>query len=487
MHPKIRLSTDNALHSPVGRHSGHALAGGLVIIALTCAPALWRPHDFVALPPIGGLLAVMIAASAGGLLPGLMSTLAGGLAQSALLFSRHALEPGSVLELVVFVAAGIWTSHTWGATHLLYRQTKSALEKERGRRLVVDESLQDFAIARVTPDGRVAEWNRGAERIFGYSAVEMMGRHVSRLYPDDALQRAAPERELEEAGSVRRYETEGWRVRGDRSAFWADVVFTRQQDAAGSLLGWLMVCRDTTAARVEQEQLLRSERRLRDLAAHLESVREAERAHIAREIHDELGQALTCLKMNVAWCQPRLAGDPGAVAERLLGMRGQIDQTITTVRRLATELRPKVLDELGLAAAIEWQAREFSTRTGIECTLSSPMPHFSLDRERSTAIFRAFQETLTNVARHAAATRVSVAVHRRPDELRLEVRDNGRGITAAELEGSHSLGLLGVRERIAAFRGTVSISGKPGKGTTVLVQLPWPGEDKQHDLYHRGG
>lgn len=470
----ILPSADYAHHAP--KHPDRrywALAAGLVILTLSCIPGAWERGGFATLPAAGALFAVVIAASAGGLLPGLIVTAFGVLAQMYLLYAGHPPGWGSLLGVAVFGIAGAWISHGWEAAHTRYRRVQSDLLTERQRRLLVDESLQDFAIARVTPNGLVTEWTRGAERIFGYSALEIAGRHLSRFYPDEDLQRSAPERDLEEAGTVRRYETDGWRVRRDRSVFWANVVFMRQQDASGALQGWLMVCRDTSAARREQEQLLRSQRRLRDLAAHLESVREAERAHIAREIHDELGQALTCLKMDVAWCQPRLGTGMEPVAGRLQGMRAQIDQTISMVRRIATELRPKVLDELGLAEAIEWQAREFSTRTGIECSLNGPMPHFTLDRERSTAMFRVFQETLTNVARHAGATRVSVAVFRQPDELRLEVRDNGRGITEAELEGTQSLGLLGMRERIAAFRGTVSISGKPGKGSTVVVQLPW--------------
>jgi signal transduction histidine kinase len=152
-----------------------------------------------------------------------------------------------------------------------------------------------------------------------------------------------------------------------------------------------------------------------------------------------------------------------------------IDSTVQTIRRIATDLRPGILDDFGLMAAIEWQLQEFQTRAGIECRLSSKVGHLNLDPETSTALFRVFQETLTNVARHANATQVEVLLEEQPNALLLQVRDNGRGISERETFGTKSLGLLGIRERVRLLSGELSIQGNPGKGTTVQVRIPLDG------------
>jgi signal transduction histidine kinase len=229
------------------------------------------------------------------------------------------------------------------------------------------------------------------------------------------------------------------------------------------------------AERALTEQRLRtSEENLRALAAHLQSVREEERIHIAREIHDELGQALTGLKFDIgAIAKGCSAGDAQAVAEKSQVASHAIDRIINSVRRIASGLRPEVLDEIGLGAAIDWQAREFQRRTGIRCLVEMPPKFVDPDQERSTAIFRIFQELLTNVARHANATRVEVKLEEGDEEgLRLTVADNGRGIRTTEFESPTSLGFLGLRERVLAFAGTIDVNGEEGKGTTVSVTIP---------------
>jgi signal transduction histidine kinase len=226
------------------------------------------------------------------------------------------------------------------------------------------------------------------------------------------------------------------------------------------------------AERTLTEQRLRaSEENLRALAAHLQSVREEERIHIAREIHDELGQALTGLKYDVDALAKGCMGLAPALSERAGGIGLAIDRIINSVRRIASGLRPEVLDEIGLSAAIEWQGREFSRRTGIRCSVRIDPAFVDPDQERSTALFRIFQELLTNVARHANATRVSVSLAD-GDVLRLEVEDNGRGIRAQQFENPRSLGFLGLRERVQAFGGSIDVNGQEGKGTTVSVAIP---------------
>jgi len=227
------------------------------------------------------------------------------------------------------------------------------------------------------------------------------------------------------------------------------------------------------AERSLTEQRLRSsEENLRALAAHLQSVREEERIHIAREIHDELGQALTGLKYDInSLAKKPAATAPPALGTTIEGLGRQIDRIINSVRRIASGLRPEVLDEIGLAAAVEWQAREFQRRTGIRCLVAISPGFSDPDKERSTALFRIFQELLTNVARHANATRVRVHLAN-GDLLRLTVEDNGRGIQEQEFESPRSLGFLGLRERVLAFGGSIEVKGQAGRGTSVSVVIP---------------
>ena len=219
-------------------------------------------------------------------------------------------------------------------------------------------------------------------------------------------------------------------------------------------------------------QLAESEQKLRALASHLISVREEERAHIAREIHDELGQVLTGLKMEVAWLAKHLNDDQKPLFEKTESMGQLIDSTVQTVRKISTGLRPEVLDEMGLVAAIGWQAKEFQKRTGIRCRLSLPQEIGGLERELSTTMFRVFQEILTNVARHSRATRVDVDLKNQQKNLVLEVADNGVGISSGEHNGRRSLGLLGMQERALRLGGEVNIGSAPGHGTRVVVTIP---------------
>jgi len=215
-----------------------------------------------------------------------------------------------------------------------------------------------------------------------------------------------------------------------------------------------------------------SEQKLRALASHLISVREEERAHIAREIHDELGQVLTGLKMEVAWLAKHLHEDQKPLFEKTRSMGQLIDSTVQTVRKISAGLRPEVLDEMGLVAAIGWQAKEFQKRTGIRCRLKLPEEVASLERELSTTVFRVFQEILTNVARHSRATRVDIDMKNDGRSLVLEVADNGVGIADGEHNGRRSLGLLGMQERALRVGGEVSIGSAPGHGTKVVVTIP---------------
>jgi hypothetical protein len=246
-------------------------------------------------------------------------------------------------------------------------------------------------------------------------------------------------------------------------------------DKLGNVLGTTGFSRDITERQRLGEQLRAQREQLRALAAHVESVREEERVRIAREIHDELGQALTCMSMDLAFLDKQLPKDNAQASARVSALVTLVKETVKTVRRISSELRPSILDDLGLGAAMEWLAHDFATRTGIECAVSVPST-VMLTAERGTVVFRMCQEALTNVARHAGATHVSIDLMIDEDaRLTLEVCDNGRGITDEEIHRPDSLGLLGMRERAALLGGVVEVKGTPGQGTSVTVRVPIEG------------
>jgi PAS domain S-box-containing protein len=274
----------------------------------------------------------------------------------------------------------------------------------------------------------------------------------------------------------RDHEAEYRMIAADGRVVWVrDVVRVRfGERRRPELIG---VTIDSTERRRAEEELRRSREQLSDLSAHLQWVREEERAGIAREIHDELGQALTALRMDVAWLRSRLV-DPEARPEReslqarLASMLEVIDDTITRARRISSELRPGVLDDLGLEAAVEWQAQEFERRTGLRCEVRSLLHGLPLDRDLSTALFRIFQEALTNIARHAGASRVEVEVRQEGGRVVLEVSDDGQGLSADAAGGRRSLGMLGMKERAHRLGGTVAWTSASGAGTLVQASIP---------------
>jgi len=225
-----------------------------------------------------------------------------------------------------------------------------------------------------------------------------------------------------------------------------------------------------------EEQLRESHERLRALSTYLQTVREEERTRIAREVHDGLGQALTGCKLDVSWIAGKLSRDQRPLLDKTKALAAHIDSTIQMVRRIATELRPGILDHLGLAAALEWQANEFQTRTGIRCDVQADIGELNLDADVNTAFFRIFQETLTNIIRHAGATQVMVHLKEKDGRVIMEVRDNGRGISKGEISNTKSMGLLNMRERAGLLGGDFKIGRvSRGKGTVVTVSIPMEG------------
>ncbi len=231
---------------------------------------------------------------------------------------------------------------------------------------------------------------------------------------------------------------------------------------------------DDLETRVEQRtrELNTANEQLRALSARLLSIREEERTRISREIHDELGQALTGLKMDLSWLLRKSPENSLPFAEQIKPMTELINKTIQTVRRISTELRPGVLDDLGIVAAIEWLVEDFKNRTRIECTSFADLNGAVIGPELSTALFRILQEALTNVIRHAEATHVTIGIRNDAGVIVLEVEDNGKGISERNIRNARSLGILGIRERALLFGGEVHIEGAAGKGTTLVIRVP---------------
>ena len=253
---------------------------------------------------------------------------------------------------------------------------------------------------------------------------------------------------------------------------WVETFKSPVVDASGQVIGTTGLGHDITQRRRLQDEQRRSREQLRALAAHVESVREQERVRIAREIHDELGQSLTCMGMDLAFLDKQIDPQNREAAARVAALVELVKDTIRCVRRISSELRPSILDDLGLGAAIEWLAHDVEARTQIVCTVEVP-EDLALPTELATPLFRICQEALTNVTRHAQASRVGIRVVCTDQQLSLVVQDNGRGITDEEIQRHGSLGLLGMKERVALLGGTLEVKGHPDQGTTLAIDMPF--------------
>lgn len=240
----------------------------------------------------------------------------------------------------------------------------------------------------------------------------------------------------------------------------------------------LSITRDITERKLSEEKLKRTSNVLRNLASHLQSIREEERSMIAREIHDDLGQTLTVLKINISLLSNKLRKDQNQLKQKIENATKLIDDAVERVQRITAKLRPGILDELGIIPAVEWQAQEFQNLTGIKCMLSLPENEIILDAEKSTAVFRIFQEALTNVLRHSSASWISAVLKVSENILILEINDNGIGISAEKIRDPHSLGIIGMKERALILGGEVTIEGIPNKGTRLRVEIPLGKPDK---------
>jgi two-component system sensor histidine kinase UhpB len=358
------------------------------------------------------------------------------------------------------------------------RAAEALRESEQRFRAIFDQAA--VGIAQLKPDGQFLLVNQRLCELLGYTPAELLTRTWRDITHADDLASGQDAMDRLLRGEGESYRREKRYRRKDGSLLWVDLTTALVRDAAGAPKYLVSVVQDITERKAaeararEAEQAIRSaQEQLRALTSHLQQRQEEERRRLAREIHDELAQALTALKLDVAWLSRCLSAADPACRERLHDMAAMLDRLVDSVRRIGTELRPDILDDLGLAAAIEWHLQEVRKRTGMACELSLPAEEIPLDQERATAMYRIFQEALTNVLRHAEASRIAVRLAREADALVLQVADDGKGMTPDRAADHRALGLLNMQERAHLWGGAVTIASRPGQGTTVTVRLPY--------------
>jgi PAS domain S-box-containing protein len=361
-------------------------------------------------------------------------------------------------------------------------------------RLLVD-AVQDYAVYMLDVNGYVSSWNTGAERIKGYAASEIIGKHFSAFYTQEDLRAAKPARELAIAAKEGRFEDEGWRLRKDGSRFWANVILTAIRNDTGALLGFGKVTRDLTekintneALRNEmtertevQRKLHDSEKSLRQLSLRLLQTQDEERRRIGRDLHDSVGQYLVGLKMKVDSLQSSANRNKSIANGELSECSQLVEEAIKEVRTISYLLYPPMLDELGLKSAIPWYLDGFTKRSGIKTTFEVSSDFDRIPGDLELALFRVLQESLTNVHRHSGSLIATVRLFADNDNAILHVIDAGKGTHSKEGESqaedwmsAFGVGLRGMTERMRQLGGTLRISSSAA-GTTITASLPLHG------------
>ena len=392
---------------------------------------------------------------------------------------------------------GLGTEEERFRTIAQLQQKAQVLEKrltlrrsENQFRLLV-EAVRDYAIFMLDPEGKISTWNIGAERIKGYKAWEIVGRHFSCFYPEEDVRSGKPQWELAVAEKEGAVQDEGWRVRKDGSKFWAHVTITAVRGDAGELLGFAKVTRDVTEQmqtqqalqrevaerREAQQQLHGSEESLRQLSLHLLRTQDEERRRIGADLHDSLGQYLTVLKLKLASVAALAEKNSVEVSQDLAQCIGLTDDCIKEVRTVSYLLYPPLLEEMGLKSAIPWYLEGFGARSGIETSLEAEPDFGRLPRDSELALFRVLQESLTNVHRHSGSQTARVRLLIKEGEAVLEIEDQGKGISPQLLEksgpdwmGALGVGLRGMNERMRQLGGRLEVfSNKNGTKVRALV------------------
>jgi PAS domain S-box-containing protein len=359
-------------------------------------------------------------------------------------------------------------------TILFYRVSNPMIrtirESEERYRAVAEDT--PVLICRFLPNSEIVYANESYCKYFGKTSETLVGSSFLSLIPEDNRKTVLADiMALTPESPTQSHEHQV--VASDGEIRWQRWTNRALFDASGQAVAYQSIGEDITERKRAEQALRTSRERLRRLAARIEATREEERTAIAREVHDELGQALTGLKMDLAWLRDHLAkAQTETFKERLGAAEALANSTLDGMRNLAARLRPSLLDDLGLTAAIEWQVKEFAERAGCRFDLDLTDEDIGLDRERDTAVYRILQEALTNVARHARANRVTVNLEAYSDRLELIVADDGKGIRDEDIESVTSMGLTGMRERAGALGGQVDIRPRSGGGTRVSLRVP---------------
>jgi PAS domain S-box-containing protein len=379
-------------------------------------------------------------------------------------------------------------------------QSEAALVQSEQRFRLFVEAVRDYAIFMLDPQGNIATWNTGAERIKGYKPWEIIGQHFSVFYPEDDLKSRKPWHELEVAAKEGRFEDEGWRLRKDGSMFWANVIITAIRDEGGRLLGFGKVTRELTdqksareelerahlnlqkevgERRIAEKKLHKSEESLRRLSQHLLRSQDEERKRIGRDLHDSLGQCLAMLKINLDSLQIELPAAQTKAFSRIEQCLQLTDEAIREVRTIAYVLYPPMLEELGLNSAISWYLEGFASRSEIKITFDAAPELKRLERPVELALFRVLQESLTNVHRHSESPTAHIRLFEENGSAVLEVEDAGKGFPRAlldldreELASSFGVGLRGMNERLRDLGGTIEFRPAKKRGTIVRAVVP---------------
>lgn len=500
------------------------LKGYAVAVVAVLSAAIFT---FIVLPYNEGamyflfLAAIFLTALYGGLKPGLFAVALSACAAVFLIVVVEKLSManfGAIAVLLLFCLTAVV------AVVLFNSQAKmqaAARQAESKYRMIFEDAIT--GIYETTLDGRYVAANPKLAEMFGYDSPDEMIKSVADLNRNfyvNSERRAEFRRLIEENGSVAGFESEIYRRDGD-ATIWITENAVAVRDENDQLVGFQGTTIEITArkraesdlqkAQAELEEkvvrrtaqlaetnavlrgeiderqrvedaLRKGERQLRDLTAYLQSVREEERKYLARELHDELGQRLTALKIDLSWLAEKIAAPKNSssqptISEKAKAMIAAVDAAMDMTRTIVAELRPAALDELGLEAAVEWLAQDFQKRTGIVCRLETDFDERLLDQNLATAMFRVLQECLTNIVRHADATEANIRLKKAGEDLLLEVEDDGRGIGEDDVSDAHSFGILGMRERALLLGGSVRIERRgEAPGTRVVVRIPLSSE-----------
>jgi PAS domain S-box-containing protein len=353
------------------------------------------------------------------------------------------------------------------------QRAEKLLERSEARLRGILDSAMD-AIITVDANQRVVMFNTAAEQMFGWPQAEALGAPLSLLIPERFRKGHAEHVRGFGEGSIVSRRMGALRIvtglRRNGEEFPIDASISQISEADGKF--FTVILRDVSKRVRAEEALRRSKDELHELASAAHRAREQEKSRIARELHDELGQSLTALQMDVAWCRERMPSAQEGMAMRLARMEALLETTVAATRRISSDLRPLMLDDLGLWPALEWLVESFTQHTGIRCELSMQSEQLELPDVQATAIFRTVQESLTNIAKHARASRVDVTIEHEDSTLAVSVRDDGVGFAVEGSRKPNSYGLLGLRERAALLGGEAKVESAPGRGTRVEMRFP---------------